>query len=272
MSIFIETLKMNTDVIANEFINACGKGDLYTVIEQIALGVHLENDNGFFGLCKACSVGNNNIAELLINYGFLSNKTDYKKWSILHYTCYGGNIETLNLILSRGCYDINMKDIYGATCLHIACQHGHLEIAKYLINLGANMHDEDDHNMTCLFYTCLSNNDAHVNVSIVNSLIEKGINIHKVNNDGETCLFFACINNAYDVARVLIDNGSNIGTINKHGTTAFHSACKHGYLDIVKLLIKNGANAKSLDAHGYSGIHYANIMGHYGVTKYLEEL
>ena len=48
--------------------------------------------------------------------------------------CTDGNLSTVkDLITKQGLDPIEVKDPSGLTLLHLACQHGHLDIAQYLI-------------------------------------------------------------------------------------------------------------------------------------------
>ena len=53
--------------------------------------------------------------------------------SLLLKLCIDGNLPTLRQLISQGLNPNEVKDPSGLTLLHLACQHGHLDIVKYLI-------------------------------------------------------------------------------------------------------------------------------------------
>lgn len=87
---------------------------------------------------------------------------------------------------------------------HEGCANGHLEIVKWLVAEGADVHVKTESGRTLLHASSYSGD-----LQIVQWLIEKGDDVHA--ND-------------------------------KNGSTPFHTACYCGHLEIVKWLLEKGAD------------------------------
>lgn len=93
---------------------------------------------------------------------------------------------------------VNAKDVWGKTPLHNAAFHGHKEIAKLLIENG-----------------------AEVNVA--------GL-------DDNTPLHWAAVRGATEIAKLLLENGANANARDKHGHTPFYQAAWNGHIGLAALL------------------------------------
>jgi len=78
--------------------------------------------------------------------------------------------------------DIN-NDVDGWTPLFSACFERHINIVKYLVELGTNIDKEDNEGYTPLLSTCQNGHE-----DIVKYLVELGVNIYKEFNNGNSAL------------------------------------------------------------------------------------
>ncbi|OUM62626.1 hypothetical protein PIROE2DRAFT_61776 [Piromyces sp. E2] len=85
--------------------------------------------------------------------------------------------------------DINIDiDSYeGKSLLFYYCDIGNESIVRYLVELGADIHQENKYGFTPLFNACKSGNE-----SLVKYLVKQGADIHKESNYGYIPLFEAC--------------------------------------------------------------------------------
>lgn len=60
-------------------------------------------------------------------------------------------------------------------------------------------------------------------------LIESGADIHAVSNLNKTALYIAAEMGHSDILSYLIKNGANINAPSKYGVTPLYEACKQGY-------------------------------------------
>lgn len=100
--------------------------------------------------------------------------------------------------------NINTKNYYEETALHIACVTGYEDIVELLINRGAEINMKD--------------------------------------KDGETALHNASRNGYKKIVELLIDRGANINAMSYFGGTALQVASYYGKKEIVELLKSKGAH------------------------------
>jgi ankyrin repeat protein len=105
--------------------------------------------------------------------------------------------------------NVNQGDNYNYTPLHLACMHGHGEVACMLIDHNANVNQCNNYNMTPLHMAC---SNGHVEVACM--LIDHNANLNQCNNNNNTPLHWACHNGHVEVACMLIDHGADINIIN----------------------------------------------------------
>ena len=87
----------------------------------------------------------------------------------------------------------------GATPVWMACQMGHLDVVRLLIEEGADKgHVDDDTGATCVF---IATHNGHIDV--VRLLIEKGADQHRATHSGVTPLAVASAKGHLEMARVL---------------------------------------------------------------------
>lgn len=116
--------------------------------------------------------------------------------------------------------DPNSRDRwYGQTALMWAAAAGRLDVARLLINAGAD-----------------------VNV---------------VDVEGATALMFASSNGHRTFAELLLERGADIGVANRAGDTALHGATRRGSIDVIALLVEHGANVEARNDKGQTALDIA---------------
>ena len=104
-------------------------------------------------------------------------------------------------------------------------------------------------------------------LEVVKFLIENGADIHVKSNQRLTCLHYAVISGECEILKFLLDNGANVnenGINEMNGTTALQLAVQQGHLNMVKLLIENGAKL-----NGHTECRIAIIKGYHKIGDYL---
>ena len=166
---------------------------------------------------------------------------------------------------------VKAKDEFNRSPLHYACENGHLNIVKYLIEKqNVNKEAKDRDGWTPLYCAC---ENGHLNV--VQYLIEKqNVNKEAKDDKDRTPLHYACANDQLDVVSYLIEKQH----VNKEATdeddyTPLHYACENGHLNIVKYLIEQQhVNKEAKDEDGRTPLHLACRQNdHLNVVKYLIE-
>lgn len=103
----------------------------------------------------------------------------------LHVACIDGSIEKVEKLIEDG-HSPNVRDNCGWTPLHEAANHGFVDIARLLINAGANINDPGG--PACKGVTPLHDAASCGNFSVMNLLIDKGADIYAITKDGDSTL------------------------------------------------------------------------------------
>jgi ankyrin repeat protein len=94
----------------------------------------------------------------------------------------------------------------GFTALGLACYFGQYEVARYLIEQGAD----------------------------INLPSQNGFNVYPIHS--------AAAGNYTDILRLLIESGAQVNVKQQAGSTPLHAAAQYGNLDMLIILLENGAD------------------------------
>lgn len=205
-------------------------GNLQMVKYLLSLGadIRAQSKDGDTALLKAIRSKNYEVTEYLIKSGAVL------KDNVLNVASSNGNLDIIKLIISNG-YSLNNESLNLAFAS--ALEYKHFEVAKYLLDKGADPNKENN-TITPLEESCLEGN-----LEAVKFLIDNGASI-----DGRRVLGRplnnAAENGNTEVVEYLIKKGANVNIVsnNNNENTALRSAISGGYFDIVKLLVENGAD------------------------------
>ena len=142
--------------------------------------------------------------------------------------------------------NINVRNKSEWTPLHLAIEKGFYEIAKMLIEKGADVNAINNRGRAPLHF--------NENLQILKLLIEKGANINEKDKEtGWTPLHFAVIRPNMEIVESLIANGADVNAKSFDGSTPLHLG------RYTKHLIVAGADVNSQDEFGNTPLHYAHI-------------
>jgi ankyrin repeat protein len=172
--------------------------------------------------------------------------------------CWDGNLVAVQRLLDDGADanavernevgysgDLPPHSGLGRTPLQFACHQGHLEVARLLLNCGADKKKTDNGGCTPLHLACFRGH-----LELVRLLIDRGADKEKARNDGSTPLHLACFWGHLEVVRLLLDCGADNEAADKYGNTPLHDACDEGHIEIIKLLLQRGATPIQEDEEG----------------------
>lgn len=153
--------------------------------------------------------------------------------------------------------DLNKTDKYGKTALNFGIIKG-LELVQLMVELGADINLPCDEDMT----PPVSRAGGFWNhEDIARYLVEKGANLNQVDKNGNTPLHIAAYNGRKDLCAFYLDHGAKLEAKNNYGYTPFLLACDgFGGHDEDKpgtriLLMERGANVKAIDKEKRNAIN-----------------
>ena len=132
--------------------------------------------------------------------------------------------------------DIDMKDSYGNTLLLLACQYRCEDLARLMLNKGANP---------------LS-----------------------LNSGGASCLHFVCYKDtlSINIVKALLQNGANPEVQEAtYGCTPLHYAAQSGDISLCKMLLASGGIISSVDQSNYTCVDYAKWEEKHECAAFLQE-
>jgi ankyrin repeat protein len=95
-------------------------------------------------------------------------------------------------------------------------------------------------------------------VEIVKFLVAEGADIHAKDNEGNTTLYDAFGSGNLDVVKFLVSKGVDVNAKDEYGGTPLHIAVAVDNLEVVKFLISKGANVNAKTNDGTTPLHMAD--------------
>jgi ankyrin repeat protein len=216
-------------------------------------------------LLDATEAGDASQVRSLIDHNANVNHCNYCN-TPLHLACQHGHVEVACMLINRNA-NVNQCDIYNITPLHLACLNGHGEVACMLIDHNANVNQCTNYNITPLHYAC-----QHGLVEVACMLIDHNANVNQCNYNNDTPLHYACMNGHGKVACMLIDHNANVNQCNNNNDTPLHYACQHGLVEVACMLIDHNANVNHGNKYNDTPLHEACKYGHVEVACMLIDL
>ncbi|MEG4107510.1 ankyrin repeat domain-containing protein [Microcoleus sp. S13_C5] len=245
-------------------VEAARQGDTKTVRHYLDLGIsansRVKNDENLLHLA-----GSKEVAELLIAKGADVNAKDSYGHTPLHVATASDRIKVAQTLIAKGA-DVNAKGTDGYTPLHFAAMLDRIKVAQMLIANGADINawtGSQYFNKTPLFFAR--------SPEMAKLLIAKGADVNAKNKNGMTPLHTA---RSKAIAQILLSAGAKINikeenARNGKGTTLLHNAVKIGFKELVQQLIKDGANVAILDWEKRTPLHLAVDRGYQDIAELL---
>ncbi|XP_046582759.1 alpha-latrocrustotoxin-Lt1a-like isoform X2 [Haliotis rubra] len=121
--------------------SASYNGDLETVKRILAAGHVDVNTRGGYSstpVMAAAVRGHSDVVEFLVGRGADVSLVDSDGNNVLHFACWGGDLEIVKLILSQNVLDINARNNDRKTAVDWARLQGHQRVADFLVSRGGH--------------------------------------------------------------------------------------------------------------------------------------
>ncbi|MDE7134730.1 MAG: ankyrin repeat domain-containing protein, partial [Rikenellaceae bacterium] len=177
--------------------------------------------------------------------------------------------------IKKGRVDIERRNEFGYTLLHVACDKGYERIVEQLIASGANVNVRDNTGgaFSMLWRrrgeTPLHRAAAINSVSIVRMLIDAGAKVNCYDYYHTTPLHLAALHGNYQMVRLLVDAGAKVSVRDDDGNEPVLMAVRSGGVAIVGCLLDNGANVNTASNSGETPLHRATRLGEVETALFL---
>eukprot|EP00730_Choanoeca_flexa_P008858 TRINITY_DN12551_c0_g1_i5.p1 TRINITY_DN12551_c0_g1~~TRINITY_DN12551_c0_g1_i5.p1 ORF type:complete len:294 (+),score=69.91 TRINITY_DN12551_c0_g1_i5:161-1042(+) len=177
------------------------------------------------------------------------NSAIIDRYSELESACKSGDLATAESILSplgdeEQFVAVNSSPDDGKkTLLHWAAMQCHVDVACFLLSMGADIDAEDANAHTPLHRACINGHTA-----IVELLLNMGANTRALALSAKLALHLACQHGHLALASLLIHKDpATLRMADEYGRTPLHLACCHGHLAVAELLVRKGADITAMN-------------------------
>jgi ankyrin repeat protein len=173
------------------------------VILQLASCAHMTP------LTAAAKQGDTSTIKELLNKGVKVDETNSGKWSAtpLYWSLSYCEFEAAELLLKKGA-NANSADSFGLAPLQLAvcCKDVDISLIEHLIEKGADLnYNNTSDGLTSLHYAISCGADE-----VARLLIEKGANVNALADDGTSPLILAAKNDSVFIAKLLLEKGADV--------------------------------------------------------------
>ncbi|TAL27719.1 MAG: hypothetical protein EPN97_16625 [Alphaproteobacteria bacterium] len=169
------------------------------------------------------------------------------------------NVAVMEDLIAQG-QGVNVL-VDGMTPLTRAVEKGQKRAAELLLREGAEIEGRSWEGRTALSYAARGEMDEG-NLELAKRLLQKGANPHSTDDAGNSVLMHAALAGSTEVIGLLLGKGVDINHARKSGDTALHHAAWGGHAEAVVLLIESGADASRDNEDGEDAKCSAAAMGH----------
>ena len=188
--------------------------------------VNVANQYGDTPLWEACNNGSVAMVEKLVRAGANPNTSLLETGETALMTCARstGNPAAVQLLLAQGA-DVNAKEKQKEqTALMWALERRHPEVARALIEHGADVRAKSKSGFTPLLFAARQGN-----VESARLLVERGVDVNEKAPGGLTPLLVAADSGQEAFAIFLAEKGADVKAADPNGLTALHYAVRKGH-------------------------------------------
>ncbi|KFW80884.1 Serine/threonine-protein phosphatase 6 regulatory ankyrin repeat subunit C, partial [Manacus vitellinus] len=233
---------------------ACYMGQDAVANELVNVGANVNqpNEKGFTPLHFAAVSTNGALClEILVNNGADVNFQSKEGKSPLHMAAIHGRFTRSQILIQNGS-EIDCADKYGNTPLHVAARYGHELLISTLMTNGADTARRGIHDMFPLHLAVLFGFS-----DCCRKLLSSGFDINTPDNLGRTCLHAAASGGNVECLNLLLSSGADLRRRDKFGRTPLHSAAANGSYQCTMTLVTAGGSINEADCKGCTPLHYA---------------
>ena len=160
----------------------------------------------------------------------------------LHLAAFHGLHDIVKFLIVERSQNVNARGFdCRETPLSLACRQGYSEVARVLLEHGADTEIKDIDN-----YSPLERSSERGHVEVVRVLLENHADVNFLDRNKWTALHLASRSGRVAVARVLLENGADANAKKTDGRTPLHLARNEG---VTRVLLEYGAGPTTRDSN-----------------------
>ncbi|XP_058793730.1 putative ankyrin repeat protein RF_0381 [Phymastichus coffea] len=201
----------------------------------------------------AVNFGDRRIIQLLLTSGVdVMDTTLCTNQTSLHIVLRNEDEETFKLLLKNYSGNVNIPDAYGETLLHSLARQRNENLAKLLIDRGADVNYRNNDEETALHLAI-----HRRNFSMCKLLVKHSADVNLKNKYKESALHLAIRYKDFKLVEMLLSFNADINQRAIDNDTMLHVAVKYYKFEVVDLLIKNHVEIDAKNCHGLTPFHTA---------------
>ncbi|OMJ12543.1 Palmitoyltransferase AKR1 [Smittium culicis] len=179
-------------------------------------------------------------------FGMSPDSLDQQGCTALHWACINGHLNVVKYLVEIGHADINAaKGEMKAPPLFWACRQGHIKVCEYLLNNGALPSLTDAGGYSLLHVAVHSLSPTMLLYIAITQYHSFRGNLDLKDNNGVTPLMWAVYQGNLEQVSILIQLGANAKLQDSNGKSCLHFAMTQASAPIIAALIKAGADPDS---------------------------
>ncbi|KAM4636957.1 fibronectin type 3 and ankyrin repeat domains protein 1 [Discoglossus pictus] len=199
----------------HDAVNMNDEKRLLAILQSGEVDVNLPGKMRCPALVEAAERGYFGILKILIDYGAEIEYADGVGRNSFMMACYAGHLKIAQYLKEKGA-SFDSRDLNGLTPMHWAATGGHLDILRWLIANGCEIDPVDDSlKKTPLMRVAMLSG----NVEVAKCLIEGGADINAQDTIGLTALTTAVSRNFESMVSLLLENGADCNIKSKAGSS-----------------------------------------------------
>ena len=216
--------------------------------------VDAEDDSGMRPLHFVAALRPELVAYLL-EHGAQHDALDHQGKSPLHYAAGSPSPDACRLLLDKGA-EVDREDGDGSTPTFIACVAGHSETLRLLESRGGHLYlPGTETRRYARGITHLHIAASSEKLELARLLLERGADPNATTDYGTTPLSSALNNKEQEVVSLLLDRGALVNPGGP--SPLAQALDRSGNKAIVRLLLERGADPNGRDSRGFAGLDYA---------------
>jgi ankyrin repeat protein len=259
---------------SRDLARAAQDGDLAAVNALLRSGVDVNAGAGPGGpgtaLMRACAVGRLEVVQALLAAKADVNAKGPGGVTALYRATLDGSLPVVQALLAAKA-DPSPQPLekLGGTPLTVAFSQNHWDIARALLEAGANVNATDPDGVTALVLVARENSPR--SLAMVQALLAAHADVNGTFHGGDTALGAASSTGSAEVVQALLAANSwvDVNIKQRDGRTPLMMAAAKGRADIVRLLLAAKADLAAQDASGKTALMLALENDHAEVAQLL---